>query len=134
NKIIGRGHNLRESCYQATAHAEILAINEANKSLAAWRLEGATLYVTLEPCPMCAGASIMSRLEKVVFGARDHKGGCAGSLMNLLTDKRFNHQTEVVEGILAEECGQLMKDFFKKLRQKKRAKKLKAGLEENQTN
>lgn len=123
NKVVGRGYNLRESLYQATAHAEILAINEANHNLAAWRLQGATLYVTLEPCPMCAGACILSRLDRVVFGARDPKGGCAGSLMNLLSDERFNHQPQVVEGVLAQECSQMMKDFFNQLREKKRSKK-----------
>ena len=124
NKIVAQAYNLREESGQATAHAEILAINEANKNLSAWRLEGATLYVTLEPCPMCAGAAIMSRVDKVVFGARDPKGGCVGSLMNLLTDHRFNHRPKVVEGILAEECSLLMKNFFKDLRKKKRAQKL----------
>ncbi|MBG9981372.1 tRNA adenosine(34) deaminase TadA [Facklamia sp. DSM 111018] len=120
-KVIARGFNVRESQKQATGHAEIQAILQANQHEQAWRLTGATLYVTLEPCPMCAGAIIMSRIDKVVFGAKDPKGGCVGSLMNLLSDDRFNHQPEVITGILEEECSQLMINFFKKLRQRKKA-------------
>lgn len=123
NEIIARAHNLRESNQSSIAHAEILAIDEACKHLGSWRLERATLYVTLEPCPMCAGASMLSRVEKVVYGASDPKGGCAGTFMNLLQDDRFNHQSEVVSGILEEECGQLLSDFFRKLREKKKKMK-----------
>lgn len=126
NQLIAKAHNLREVDQQAVAHAELLAIQEANHILEKWRLEGATLYVTLEPCPMCAGAIIMSRLDRVVFGAKDPKAGCAGSLMNLLTDQRFNHQAEVVEGVLAEECSQLLKSFFKSLRERNKRLKLAA--------
>ncbi|MCR8969904.1 tRNA adenosine(34) deaminase TadA [Facklamia sp. 7083-14-GEN3] len=122
-EIIGRGFNIRESQHQATGHAEILAIRQANERLQAWRLQGAKLYVTLEPCPMCAGACVLARLDQVIFAARDPKGGCSGSLMNLLQEERFNHQVEVIEGVLEEECSQMMSDFFRQLRQKKKAKK-----------
>lgn len=115
-QIIGRGYNVRETQFDATGHAEIQAIQEANKNLQAWRLDGATMYVTLEPCPMCAGAIINSRIQRLVYGASDYKAGCAGTLMNLLTDSRFNHQVEVVAGIEAEVTGKLLTNFFKKLR------------------
>ncbi|TKC13497.1 tRNA adenosine(34) deaminase TadA [Robertmurraya kyonggiensis] len=124
DEIVARSHNLRESNQSSIAHAEILAIDEACKHIGSWRLEKATLYVTLEPCPMCAGASMLSRVERVVYGASDPKGGCAGTFMNLLQDKRFNHQSEVVSGVLEEECGQLLSDFFRKLREKKKKLKL----------
>lgn len=124
DEIVARAHNLREANQSSIAHAEILAIDEACKSLGSWRLEKATLYVTLEPCPMCAGASMLSRVERVVYGASDPKGGCAGTFMNLLQDERFNHQSEVVSGVLEEECGQLLSDFFRKLREKKKKLKL----------
>lgn len=123
-QIIARAHNLRETNQSSIAHAEVLAIDEACKALGTWRLEGATLYVTLEPCPMCAGASMLSRVERVVYGASDPKGGCAGTFMNLLQDDRFNHQSEVIPGVLKEECGQLLSDFFRNLREEKRKKKL----------
>ncbi len=115
-KVIARGFNLRETYKDPTAHAEILAIQEASEVLGGWRLHGCTLYVTLEPCQMCAGALIQARLDKVVYGAADPKAGCAGSLCNLLEDNRFNHQLEVVPGHLAEESSQLLKQFFRKLR------------------
>ena len=123
-QIIARAHNLRETNQSSIAHAEVLAIDEACKALGTWRLEGATLYVTLEPCPMCAGASMLSRVERVVYGASDPKGGCAGTFMNLLQDDRFNHQSEVIPGVLKEECGQLLSVFFRNLREEKRKKKL----------
>ena len=122
-EIIARAHNLRELSHSAVGHAEILAIQEANQALNAWRLEEATLYVTLEPCPMCSGALIMSRVERVVYGAPDLKAGCAGTLMNLLADERFNHQPEVVEGILRVECGQLLTTFFQSLRKRNKERK-----------
>lgn len=122
-KIIARAHNLRETDQSATAHAEVLAIEAANESVGFWRLDGCTLYVTLEPCPMCAGAIIMSRIPKVVFGAWDPKGGCCGTIYNLLKEPRFNHESEVVGGVLEEECGQLLTDFFRALRKKKKAMK-----------
>jgi tRNA(adenine34) deaminase len=118
--IIARAHNLRETEQRAIAHAEILAIDEACKVTRSWRLEDATLYVTLEPCAMCAGAIVLARIKRVVFGASDPKGGCAGTLMNLLQEERFNHQTEVTSGVLGEECGQMLSHFFRKLREKKK--------------
>ncbi|MBR7928087.1 tRNA adenosine(34) deaminase TadA [Aerococcaceae bacterium zg-ZUI334] len=123
-KVIAKAHNLRELTHSATAHAELLAINKANQLQEQWRLEGATLYVTLEPCPMCAGAIILSRIQTVVFGARDAKAGCVGSLMNLIEDSRFNHNAQVIEGILADECGQRLSAFFKGLREKRKQEKL----------
>ncbi|MFP3392199.1 tRNA adenosine(34) deaminase TadA [Brevibacillus sp. SIMBA_040] len=118
-EIVGRGYNLRETQKDPTLHAEMIAIREASEKLGGWRLIGCTLYVTLEPCPMCAGAIVQSRIEQVVYGARDPKAGCAGTLMNLLEEPRFNHQVPVIEGVLAEECAQLLKDFFRGLRKKR---------------
>lgn len=123
-EIIGLGYNLREINRQATAHAEILAIQDANRKLGAWRLEGATLYVTLEPCPMCSGAILNARIDRLVYGASDPKAGCVGSLYNMLEDNRFNHQVEVIAGVLAEETGQILTEFFRKLRQDKKKDKL----------
>jgi tRNA(adenine34) deaminase len=124
-EIIARAHNLRETRQSSIAHAEVLAIDDACRKLGTWRLEDAELYVTLEPCPMCAGAIMLSRIKKVVYGAKDPKGGCAGTFMNLLQDERFNHQSEVVTGVLEEECGALLSDFFRELRiRKKNMKKL----------
>ena len=117
-QIIGRGHNLRETSADPTAHAEMIAIREASKTLGAWRLTDCELYITLEPCPMCAGAAVQSRVKRVVFGASDPKAGCAGTLMNLLQEERFNHQTELIGGILQEECGALLTQFFRRLREK----------------
>ncbi|MCD4840201.1 MULTISPECIES: tRNA adenosine(34) deaminase TadA [Neobacillus] len=125
-KIISRAHNLRESEQNALAHAELLAIDKACKSMGSWRLEDTTLYVTLEPCPMCAGAIVLSRVKRVVYGAADPKGGCAGTLMNLLQDSRFNHQSEVVRGVLEKECGQMLTNFFRKIRERKKLEKINA--------
>ncbi|HWO96294.1 MAG TPA: tRNA adenosine(34) deaminase TadA [Bacillus sp. (in: firmicutes)] len=122
-EIIARGHNLRETEQRSIAHAELLAIDEACRKMGTWRLETATLYVTLEPCPMCAGAIVLSRVKRVVFGAYDPKGGCAGTLMNLLREEKFNHQAEVEGGVLEEECGKLLTDFFRKIRLEKKRKK-----------
>jgi tRNA(adenine34) deaminase len=122
-KIIARAHNLREIEQNAVAHAELLAIDQACRGVGSWRLEESTLYVTLEPCPMCAGAIILSRVKRVVYGAADPKGGCAGTLMNLLEDDRFNHQSEVASGVLETECGQMLSDFFRKLRERKKLEK-----------
>lgn len=116
--IIGRGHNLRETTLNPTAHAEMIAIQEASDRLQAWRLLGCTLYVTLEPCPMCAGAIVQSRIERVVFGTGDPKAGCAGTLMNLLQEGRFNHMAEVVPNVMQEECSSLLTQFFRGLRKK----------------
>ncbi|MBD7939722.1 nucleoside deaminase [Cytobacillus sp. Sa5YUA1] len=122
-QIIARGYNLRETAQKATAHAELLAIEEACGQLGTWRLEDTTLYVTLEPCPMCAGSIVLSRVKRVVYGATDPKGGCCGTLMNLLEDSRFNHQCEVVAGVMGEECGELLSTFFSELRARKKAEK-----------
>lgn len=120
NKIIARAHNLRETRQDPTAHAEYLAIQKAAKIVRSWRLEDCTLYVTLEPCVMCAGAIVMSRIPRVVFGASDPKGGCSGSLMDLTQEPRFNHRAIVDKHILAEECGELLRQFFKNIRKKKK--------------
>lgn len=118
-EVVTSAYNLRETNQRAAAHAELLAIEEACKKLGTWRLTGCTIYVTLEPCPMCAGAIIQSRIDRVVFGASDPKAGCVGSIYNLLTEPRFNHQCEIEKGIMAEECGALLTNFFKQLRKKK---------------
>ncbi|KAF1298318.1 tRNA-specific adenosine deaminase [Enterococcus sp. JM4C] len=131
-EIIGRGHNLREDSQDATAHAEIFAIKEACEAIGNWRLERAQLFVTLEPCPMCSGAMILSRVDEVYFGAYDPKGGTAGSLLNLLEDERFNHRAYVEGGILEETCGQQLTTFFKGIRSRKKlAKKLAKKLQED---
>lgn len=122
-EIIGRGHNVRETSQDATTHAEMIAIRDANRHVKSWRLEKAQLFVTLEPCPMCSGGILLSRIDQVFYGAKDPKGGAAGSLMNLLQDMRFNHSCYVETGILEEECGSILTNFFKKIRQEKKAKK-----------
>lgn len=134
-EIIARAHNLRESNQTAVAHAELLAIDQACKQQGTWRLEDAVLYVTLEPCPMCSGAILLSRIKKVVYGAKDPKGGCAGTFMNLLQDERFNHQSEVVSGVLEQECGALLSAFFKQLRVRKKEerKRMKQVVLDNDT-
>ena len=120
DKIIARGYNRRNTDKNTLAHAEITAIKKACKKLGDWRLEGCTLYVTLEPCPMCAGAIVQSRIDRVVVGSMNPKAGCAGSVLNILQTEGFNHQTELITGILKEECSQLMTGFFKELRMKKK--------------
>ena len=125
-EIIGRGHNLREKEQDATLHAEIKAIRQANQHLGSWRLEDCELFVTLEPCPMCSGAMILARLKKVTFGAFDPKAGTAGAFMNLLQDERFNHQVEVEQGILEDECKEILQIFFKDLRERNKQRKLEA--------
>jgi tRNA(adenine34) deaminase len=117
-KIISKGHNEREKHNDATAHAEIVAIRRANKKLKSWYLDGCVLYVTMEPCVMCAGAIINSRIDKIVFGASDFRFGCCGTLYNLPEDERFNHRARVVSGVLHEQCAKLLTDFFKDLREK----------------
>lgn len=118
--VIATGRNARESMQQTLSHAELFAIQQANDYIGSWRLEDCTLYVTLEPCPMCAGAIVQSRIKRVVYGATDPKAGCAGTLMNLLQDERFNHQVEVTKGVLEAECGALLTDFFRALRKRKK--------------
>ncbi|MBS4539157.1 tRNA adenosine(34) deaminase TadA [Clostridium sp. D2Q-11] len=119
NKIIASAHNLREELKDPTAHAEIMAIQDAADFLGGWRLSGCTMYVTIEPCPMCAGAIVNSRIEKLVIGAPDLKGGGCGSIVNIVENNRLNHQVDVTWGILEEECSTIMKDFFKNLRKSK---------------
>ena len=123
NEVIANAYNLRETTQNATTHAELLAIQEACAKIGSWRLEETTLYVTLEPCPMCAGAILQSRIPRVVYGARDMKAGCVDSLYSLLNDTRFNHVCEVTEGVLAETCGNLLTTFFRELRLKKKNQK-----------
>lgn len=122
-KIISRGHNLREHSQNATMHAELLAIQEANDAVGSWRLPEAQLFVTLEPCPMCSGAIINARVKEVYYGAPDPKAGTVGTLMNLLTDKRFNHQVKVEQGLLKEQCARLLKNFFKQIRKRRKQQK-----------
>lgn len=124
NRIIGRGHNLRETSKNATTHAEMIAIQEANRRLDNWRLEDCQLFVTLEPCAMCSGAIVLSRIDAVYYGPKDFKGGTAGTLMNLLEDDRLNHQAYVEQGVLEEECKDLLVTFFRELRLKKKQAKL----------
>ena len=120
-KIIGRGYNRRNTDKDPLAHAEIKAIKKASKKMGDWRLEQCTMYVTLEPCQMCAGAIIQSRLTRVVVGCMNPKAGCAGSVLNLLDIKQFNHQAELTTGVLEEECSALMTGFFRELRDCKRS-------------
>ncbi|MCZ8523380.1 MULTISPECIES: tRNA adenosine(34) deaminase TadA [Paenibacillus] len=117
--IIGRGYNRRETDRDPLAHAELIAIREASEHLDAWRLLNCRLYVTLEPCPMCAGAIVQSRIDQVIYGTTDPKAGCAGTLMNLLQEDRFNHRVDLISGVLQEECGSMLTDFFRRLRGKK---------------
>ena len=121
DKIIARGYNRRTIDKNVLSHAEIIAIKKACKKMGDWRLEGCTMYVTLEPCPMCAGAIVQARIPKVVIGCMNPKAGCAGSVLDLRHEYGFNHQVEMESGVLEEECSRLMKDFFKALREKKAA-------------
>ncbi len=119
-RIIARGYNRRNTDHSTTAHAEISAIRKAGKVLGDWRLEGCTIYVTLEPCQMCAGAIVQARMDRAVIGCMNAKAGCAGSVLNILEDPRFNHQVEVTRGVLEETCSGILSDFFRRLRAKKR--------------
>ena len=131
-KIIARGYNRRNTDKNTTSHAEINAIRKASKKLGDWRLEGCTLYVTPEPCQMCAGAIVQARIDKVVIGSMNPKAGCAGSVLNLLEMDGFNHKVEVERGVLEEECSTMLSGFFKELRMEKAKAKAKAKeLEEN---
>lgn len=116
DKIISRAYNKRNNNKSTLAHAELIAIDKASKKMGDWRLEECTMYVTLEPCQMCAGAIVQSRMEKVVIGAMNKKAGCAGSILNLLQIEEFNHQVEIITGVLEEECSTVLQSFFKKLR------------------
>ena len=126
-KIIGRGYNRRTTDHSTLAHAEIIAIKKACRSMGDWRLEDCTMYVTLEPCPMCAGAIVQARIPKVVMACMNPKAGCAGSVVNLLHQDGFNHQVETEVGLMGEECSQMLKDFFKELRKRRKAENLKEG-------
>jgi len=114
--IIAKAHNQRELLRDPTAHAEMIAITQAAEAMQSWRLENTVMYVTLEPCPMCAGAIVLARIPEVVFGAKDPKTGAAGSLMNLLQDNRLNHQVKLTGGVMSQECGAILRDFFIRLR------------------
>ena len=116
SQVLGRTGNQRERLGDPTAHAEILALREASRAVGSWRLDGCTLYVTLEPCAMCAGAVVLARIDRVVFGAADPKAGFAGSLGDLVRDPRLNHRAEVASGVLAEECGEVLREFFRSRR------------------
>ncbi|MBC5743496.1 nucleoside deaminase [Lachnospiraceae bacterium MD308] len=123
DKIIGRGYNRRTIDKNTLAHAELTAIRKASRKMGDWRLEGCTMYVTLEPCQMCSGAIVQSRMTRVVVGCMNPKAGCAGSVLNLLQMQEFNHQAELTIGVLEKECSQMMKSFFKELREKKKLEK-----------
>ena len=131
-RIIGRGYNRRKTDKNTLAHAEITAINKASKVIGDWRLEECTLYVTLEPCQMCAGAIVQARIPEVVMGCMNPKAGCAGSILNILEMPQFNHQVKVTRGILEAECSQMLKTFFEELRirnkQEKEARKALSSL------
>lgn len=120
NKIIARAYNKRNKNKSTLAHAELLAIQKASKVLGDWRLEGCTMYVTLEPCQMCAGAIVQARIPRVVIGSRNPKAGCAGSILNLLNVPKFNHQVDLTEGVLEEECSAMLSDFFRELRMRRK--------------
>ena len=122
-KIISRGYNRRNTDKNTLSHAELNAIRKASKKLGDWRLEGRTMYVTLEPCQMCSGALVQSRIDEVVVGCMNSKAGCAGSVMNLLQVEGFNHQVKITQGVLEEECSSMLSDFFKRLREKKKQEK-----------
>ena len=125
DKVIARGYNKRNTKKNTLAHAEILAINKASKVLGDWRLEDCTMYITLEPCQMCAGAIVQARVKRVVIGSMNPKAGCGGSILNLLEMEQFNHQVEVERGVLEEECSTMMTEFFKELREEKKRMKVK---------
>lgn len=118
-RVIAAAHNQRETLHDPTAHAEMIAITQAAESLGDWRLDGCVLYVTLEPCPMCAGAVVLARVPQLVFGALDTKAGACGSLFDIVTDRRLNHQVNIVRGILDAECATILREFFVGKRQRR---------------
>ena len=122
-KIIARGYNRRNTDKNTLSHAELNAIRKASRKLGDWRLEGCTMYVTLEPCQMCSGALVQSRIDEVVIGAMNPKAGCAGSVMNLLEAEGFNHKVKITKGVLEEECSRMLSDFFRELREEKKKRK-----------
>lgn len=130
-KIIARGYNRRNTDKNTLSHAELNAIRKASKKLGDWRLEGCTMYVTLEPCQMCAGALVQSRIDEVVIGCMNPKAGCAGSVMNILQSEQFNHQVKITRGVLEEECSAILSGFFRKLRKQKKQEKLRRQEEQN---
>ncbi len=115
-KIVGRGYNKRNTNKTTLAHAELIAIDRASRKLGDWRLEGCDMYVTLEPCQMCSGAIVQSRMDRVIIGAMNPKAGCAGSILNILQMEEFNHQVEIIRGVMEEECSQVLQEFFRALR------------------
>jgi len=117
NQIIGKAYNQREQLNDPTAHAEIIALTQAAAAMENWHLNGCTIYVTLEPCPMCAGALVLSRMDRLVYGCNDPKSGACGSLYNIVDDERLNHRLEVTSGVLADECSQQLQEFFAKRRE-----------------
>lgn len=121
DRIIARGYNRRNTDKNTLAHAELLAIRKASRAVGDWRLEDCTMYITLEPCQMCAGAIVQARISRVVIGSRNPKAGCAGSILNLLNVPEFNHQVELTEGILEAECSTMLSDFFRELRERKKS-------------
>ena len=123
DKIIGRGYNRRKTDKNTLSHAELTAIKKASKYIGDWRLEGCTLYVTLEPCQMCAGAIVQGRVDKVVIGCMSPKSGCAGSIINILQMSEFNHQVEIEKGVLEDECSNMLSEFFMELREKQKLEK-----------
>ena len=127
-KVIGRGYNRRNTDKSTLSHAEITAIRKASKKLGDWRLEGCTLYCTLEPCPMCAGAIVQARMDRVVIGAASPKSGCGGTLLNILQNDQLNHRVEVTDGVLAAESTALLQTFFRQLRKSNKEKKRQAML------
>lgn len=133
DKIIGRGYNRRNTDKNTLSHAEITAIKRASKVMGDWRLEGCTMYVTLEPCQMCSGAIVQSRMDRVVIGCMNPKAGCAGSILNILQMEEFNHQVEITRGVLEETCSNLLKDFFKDLRKRVKQEKLLRKLKNQET-
>lgn len=122
-KVIASAHNMRETWQDGTAHAEVIVIREACKKLGRWRLSGCSLYVTVEPCPMCSGAIVNSRIDNVIYGCPDIKAGGAESIFNIITNPNLNHTANVISGICENECAQVMKDFFKRRRRENKAKK-----------
>ena len=122
-KIIGRGYNRRNTDKNTLCHAEITAIKKASRVMGDWRLEGCTMYVTLEPCQMCAGACVQARIDRVVIGCMSPKSGCAGSVINLLQMDEFNHKVQITKGVLGDECSRLLTDFFEQLRIRNKAEK-----------
>lgn len=123
DKIIARGYNRRNTDHNTASHAEINAIRKASKKLGDWRLEGCTIYITLEPCQMCSGAIVQARITRAVIGSMNAKAGCAGSVLNLLEMEQFNHQVEVTRGVLQDECSTMLSSFFRNLREQKRLEK-----------